>query len=155
MKLKNVCSGWWIAALAAVLDRITKIWAPAHPLEVRGLFRFRSALMNSGVAFSFLENAGWALTVLIAILVIAVVAWLVCERDMPKAQRIGLWLIVGGGIGNLYDRIVYGAVIDFIEITFMHFAVFNLADVCVCVGAAIAILGMLIGEKRKNAGKTV
>ena len=65
MKLKNACKGWWIAALAAGADRLTKIWAPAHPAEISGVVRFRPALLNSGVAFSFLENAGWVLTALV------------------------------------------------------------------------------------------
>lgn len=155
MKLKNACKGWWIAALAAGADRLTKIWAPAHPAEISGVVRFRPALLNSGVAFSFLENAGWVLTALITILVLCVVAWLVRKSDMPRIQRIGLWLIAGGGLGNLYDRITYGAVIDFIELTFVKFAVFNVADACICVGAALAIVGMCIEEKRKNAGKAV
>ena len=62
---------------------------------------------------------------------------------------------MGGGLGNLYDRLIYGAVIDFIEVTFVRFAVFNVADICICVGAALAMIAMLMEEKCKNAGKAV
>ena len=154
MKLKNACRGGWVALLVAAADRASKAWLPAHSDEIPGLVRFRTVL-NTGVAFSFLENAGWALVAFIAALVVGVTAWLMLDANMPRLQRIGLWLIVGGGLGNLYDRLVYDAVIDFIEVTFVRFAVFNVADICICVGAALAIIAMLMEEKRKNAGKAV
>ncbi len=151
MNLKSACKGGWIALLTAVSDRLTKIIVPEHPFEIQGVVRFRTALLNSGVAFSFLSNAGWLLTAFIAAVLLCITAWLFLKPDMQKTQRVGLWLLAGGALGNLYDRLVYGAVIDFIELTFVRFAVFNLADICICVGAGLTILGMLIEEKRKNA----
>ena len=68
--------------------------------------------------------------------------------DAPGLFRAGLWLIAGGGLGNLYDRLAYGRVIDFLEPAFVRFAVFNVADVCVCVGAALAMLSVVLGELR-------
>ena len=151
MNLKNVCRGGWIALLAAGLDRLTKVFAPEHPFEIQGIVCFRTAVFNSGMAFSFLSNAGWVLTICIGAILLCVVAWLFARPDMQKTQRVGLWLLAGGALGNLYDRLVYGAVIDFIELIFVQFAVFNLADICICVGAGLVILGMLIEEKHKNA----
>ena len=60
MKLKSACRGGWIALLAAAADRASKAWMSGHSGEIPGLVRFRTVL-NTGVAFSFLENAGWAL----------------------------------------------------------------------------------------------
>ena len=154
MKLKSACRGGWIALLAAAADRASKAWISGHSGEIPGLARFRTVL-NTGVAFSFLENAGWALAAFIAALVVGVTAWLTLDANMPRLQRTGLWLIVGGGLGNLYDRLFYGAVIDFIEVAFVRFAVFNVADICICVGAALAMIAMLMEEKCKNAGKAV
>ena len=153
-----VRKGLWrdggIVLLAAAADRATKIWVPEHPCEISGFLRFREAVLNTGMAFSFLSNAGWVLTALIAMLTIGVIIWLLLDGKMPKLQRIGLCLIAGGALGNLYDRIAYGAVIDFIELLFVRFAVFNVADVCICAGAGLAILAMIIEEKR-HAGKGV
>ena len=151
MNLKKASRGAWIALLTAGLDRLTKVFVPEHPFEIQGVVRFRTAILNSGVAFSFLSNAGWLLTAFIAVLLLCVTAWLLVKPDMQKMQRVGLWLLAGGALGNLYDRLVYGAVIDFIELTFVQFAVFNLADICICVGAGLTILGVLIEEKHKNA----
>ena len=54
-----------------------------------------------------------------------------------------------GGLGNLYDRIASGSVPDFIELAFVRFAVFNVADVCICVGAALAVIGSWRAERNK------
>ena len=70
-------------------------------------------------------------------------------RAGPRLLRAGLWLIVGGGLGNLYDRLTRGGVADFIELAFVRFAVFNVADICICVGAALAALGVLMTERRR------
>ena len=97
----------------------------------------------------FSEN-GAALTILTAVLIAAVVAWLsIRPEEQPKAVRAGLWLMAGGGLGNLYDRLVYGSVIDFIDPIFVRFAVFNPADAFICVGAALAFVALLRDERRR------
>ena len=91
-----------------------------------------------------------ALTILTAVLIAAVVAWLsIRPEEQPKAVRVGLWLMAGGGLGNLYDRLVYGSVIDFIDPIFVRFAVFNPADAFICVGAALAFVALLRDERRR------
>ena len=57
--------------------------------------------------------------------------------------------MAGGGLGNLYDRLVYGSVIDFIDPIFVRFAVFNPADAFICVGAALAFVALLRDEHRR------
>ena len=63
--------------------------------------------------------------------------------------RLSLTLVLAGGLGNLIDRALYGAVVDYIELTFMTFPVFNFADVCVTVGAALFALFTLLPGKRE------
>ena len=70
----------------------------------------------------------------------------------PKLMRTGFWMIVGGGLGNLLDRLIYGSVTDFLELEFAHFAIFNVADVFVCLGAALAATGILLAERSKGGG---
>ena len=62
-------------------------------------------------------------------------------------------LVLGGGIGNLIDRIAEGRVVDYINLLFMRFAVFNFADICVCVGMGLWILAIILEERRNPEGK--
>lgn len=156
MRLKRGCSGIWIAALAAVADRISKALvtgaAGKRPLRWPGLVNIRP-VANTGVAFSMFSGSGLALTVVTALLIVGLAAWLMLRPEgQPPAARIGLWMVVGGGLGNLYDRVVYGHVIDFIELDFVRFAVFNVADVAICLGAAVAAVAFLLSERKKESG---
>ena len=154
MNLKSACSGAWIALLAAAVDRVGKSLMLRHePGEIvrvlPGIVQFRRTA-NTGMAFSLFSENGAALTILTAVLVAAVVVWLsIRPEEQPKAVRAGLWLMAGGGLGNLYDRLVYGSVIDFIDPLFVRFAVFNPADAFICVGAALAFVALLRDERRK------
>lgn len=154
MKLKSACSGAWIALLAAAVDRVGKSLMLRHePGEIvrviPGIVQFRRTA-NTGMAFSLFSENGAALTILTAVLIAAVVIWLsIRPEEQPKAVRAGLWLMAGGGLGNLYDRLVYGSVIDFIDPIIVRFAVFNPADAFICVGAALAFVAMLRDERRR------
>ena len=152
MRLKQGCRGWWIALGAALADRLTKLlvaeFGPEHggPL-IPGILNLRP-VENRGIAFSMLSGKGLGLVLFTAALIAGLVAWLVAHPDAPTLLRTGLWLIAGGGLGNLYDRLAMGSVSDFIELAFMHFAVFNVADVCICVGAGLVLLGSLTGDRK-------
>lgn len=157
MRLKQGCKGAWIAVLAAVLDRISKAWALGTKVNrpmIPGILNARY-MENTGMAFSMFSSQSLALTVLTIVLILALVSWLLAKPGEPKLFRGALWLIVGGGLGNLYDRLVYGYVIDFIELAFVRFAVFNVADACICVGGGLAVLAMIMEEfrGRKAHGK--
>ena len=119
--------------------------------ELPGVVSIRPAF-NTGAAFSAFSGGGWALTLVTALLIALLAGWLIARPErQPKWARVGLWLIIGGGLGNLYDRIAYGGVTDFIELRFVRFAVFNLADVAICLGAVIAAVALLIDERRKES----
>ena len=152
MQSKRGCSGAWIAALAVAADQISKA------LVVRG---GATALLpgivavhptaNTGMAFSMLSGRGLLLIILTAALVAALAGWLILSRrPQPSGLRAGLWLIVGGGLGNLIDRIAFGHVIDFNELEFIHFAVFNVADMAICIGAAAVAISVILDERRKE-----
>ena len=145
----------WVLVLVA-LDRLTKIWAVRGLQGARGgvmdalpgVFRFSYA-QNTGVAFSMLANGRWLVVALNALLILGVFTYLIVKKPRSRLLRLGLLMVAAGGIGNLIDRIALGYVIDFIEFTFMRFAVFNVADICVSVGAALSALYFL----RKGAGE--
>ncbi|MBQ3270540.1 MAG: signal peptidase II [Clostridia bacterium] len=152
MRLRQGCKGAWIALLAALLDRLTKLavarFAPRGCALVPGVVNLRP-VENRGMAFSMLSGQTLALTLVTAALIAALAGWLIARPESPRLLRAGLWLIVGGGLGNLYDRLTRGGVADFIELAFVRFAVFNVADICICVGAALAALGVLMTERRR------
>ena len=131
MQLKEGCRGAWIALAAALCDRLSKLAAAQLPAGVvklvPGVINLRR-VENRGIAFSMLSGQGLALIVLTALVVAALVVWLLARPKAPRLARAGLWLIVGGGLGNLYDRVTCGAVSDFIDLAFVRFAVFNVAD---------------------------
>ena len=154
MRLRRGCRGWWIALLAALIDRLTKRLAANLPAGGRtlipGVVDLRR-VQNRGMAFSMLSGQSLLLAILTALLIAGIVGWLVCRPDAGRLYRAGLWLIVGGGLGNLYDRLTAGCVLDFIELTFVRFAVFNVADMCICVGAALAVLGSVTPKRAGEA----
>jgi len=140
----------WIVLPVLAADRITKVIAAALEgkcVLIPGILNARY-VENTGIAFSMLSGGGIWLILLTALLVAGLALWLIMRPDEPKMLRLGIWLIIGGGLGNLYDRIVYGSVIDFFELAFMRFAVFNVADACICIGAGLAVLAMFLDEMR-------
>ncbi|MEA4898079.1 MAG: signal peptidase II [Christensenellaceae bacterium] len=148
---------WWIGpAIMLSVDRLTKLWAERilQPIgttdALPGLFRFTYA-RNTGAAFSMLSGNNWALALVNGVMIAVVLTLLFRAKGLNRLTRWGLLLVATGGLGNLIDRLVYGYVIDFIELTFMRFAVFNLADVLVSAGTVLAASGMLIGDKKGRA----
>lgn len=133
---------WLWGAAALLLDRATKITlgsGSGGPL-IPGILSIRP-VNNTGMAFSLLSDHPWLLTGLTAAVLMALLACLFLAQDLPRLTRAGLWLVVGGGLGNLIDRLLYGHVVDFLKLEFVNFAIFNFADVCVVLGAALAAIG--------------
>jgi len=157
VRLRQGCRGMWIVPLVLAADRITKVIATAltgvHVL-IPGIINARY-VKNTGIAFSMFSGGGLWLILFTALLIAGLSLWLIAWPNEPRLFRCGIWLIVAGGLGNLYDRMAYGYVIDFFELAFMRFAVFNVADACICIGAGLALLALFLDEIRigKNGPK--
>ena len=158
MRLRQGCRLAWLAVPAVIIDRLLKRAAAAAlaPAGVRaaipGVLSW-AYTENRGAAFSMLsDRAPWLLIALTAALIVAIVVYLLTHPGEPALERAGLWLIAGGGLGNLWDRLLYGRVIDFIRFDFVRFAVFNPADVFVCAGAGLVVLSVILTEWRKAHG---
>lgn len=150
-----------IAVVVIVLDRVTKIWITNHVGIGQGIviyphiFRI-THLLNTGAAFSLFESfrsPGLVRNVLVAFSVVAVAVVLALIWKMGQqlnATTIALALILGGAIGNMYDRIRYAYVVDFIEIHIFryHWPDFNVADSAIVVGACLLLLEMLKPQKQ-------
>ncbi len=152
----------WVSAAVLLLDQSTKLLADAmlamhQPIPVVPMFAL-TKVYNPGAAFSFLGDAsGWqrwffvALTLAISLFLLN---WL--RRLGPQDGRIALALalILGGAVGNLIDRLVYGYVIDFLDVYYgdWHWPTFNVADSAIFIGASLLILDALMGHKKTAAG---
>ena len=157
-------SRWFLRSAAVViLDYVTKVavLAAFAPGEGRALTPFFNLVLvfNKGAAFSFLATAqGWQTLFFSAIAVVAaiVISFLIVKSENKILFCAGLALILGGALGNLYDRVVYGHVVDFLDFhaAGWHFPAFNVADSAITVGAGILILESFLrpGEE-KAAGE--
>lgn len=143
----------WISALVFLADFLTKFLALNYLTEYRSLPIFPgfnlTLAYNKGAAFSFLSDAsGWQSWFfgLLAVFVCSVI--LVWLKKTPREKRwinIALSLVLGGALGNLFDRMYYGHVIDFLDfyISYLHWPAFNLADSAICVGAIMLLRDMI------------
>lgn len=142
----------WLAVLVIVIDLGTKAMATAwlsygQPVPVMPLFNL-TLLHNTGAAFSFLAGAdGWQrwFFVILALGVSGVlVRWLSTLRQHETWMAIAIVLILGGALGNVYDRIVHGYVVDFLHFYWggYHFPAFNVADTAISIGAVMLIIDM-------------
>ncbi len=110
-------------------------------------------VQNRGAAFGMLANNRWVFMIIstVAIAAMSVYLFKFCTESM--LTKTGFALIIGGGIGNMIDRIILGYVIDMIDCRFIDFYVFNIADSCVCVGAGIVALGFILSAVKEYKSK--
>ncbi len=135
----------WIALLVMAIDRYSKMWVVDHltyqePLKVLPFFDLTLSF-NRGAAFSFLHTASgwqnWFLGGLAIIVSVLVICWLAKLSARAYWMNTALCFVLGGALGNAWDRILYGYVVDFLSFHLgnWHFAIFNVADSAICVGA--------------------
>lgn len=145
----RIGAGGGLAALFIVLDRLTK--AAVLGAVVNGEF-YRAVLPgvlglryveNTGAAFSLGEGHGYAFVALAAAVCVTVAAYLWRARAVSRLEVVGLGMVVGGAIGNAVDRLLYGFVVDFLATEFIEFPVFNVADIGITVGVALAFIGFM------------
>lgn len=145
-----------IAIIAGIIgiDQLTKWLAvvylqgePSFPLW-REVLHF-TYVENRGMAFGMLKDHRWVFMVFSTVAIIALTVYLFRFRPEGRWMQISMAFIIGGGIGNMIDRIFLGYVIDFIDFTLIDFAVFNVADSFVCVGAGMMIVALVIDLVRE------
>jgi signal peptidase II len=151
----------WVSGVVLVLDQCSKLLADAglalhESVAVMPMLAIRKAY-NSGAAFSFLDDAGgwqrWLFIVLAVAVIGILLAWL---RRLPSDQVRAAWalaLILGGALGNLIDRVVYGHVIDFIDVYYgsWHWPTFNVADSAISVGALLLVVDAIVGHRKETS----
>ena len=155
-------SRWFaIAATILLLDQLTKLWIMTH--FTLGDSRYISSFFNlvrahnEGAAFSFLSDAGgwqrWFFTFLSTAISLVIIVWLVRLPRQKIIEAVALSLILGGALGNLYDRVTLGYVVDFLDFHWAgwHFAAFNVADMAISVGAGLIIIDALFFAEKSSA----
>ncbi len=153
----------WLSGGVIVCDQASKhlaeaLLVPHQPVGVLPFFDWYLTY-NTGAAFSFLADAGgwqrWLFTGLALVISAIIVQWL---RTLPREETLtalALALILGGAIGNLIDRLVFGHVIDYIQVWLgsYPFPAFNIADAAISVGAVLLIFASIGGAgKPRTAG---
>jgi len=146
------------AAVVALLDQLTKqlVLRTLQPADSIVVAPFVNLVLwfNRGAAFSFLaDGEGWQRLFLIGVALVAVVVivWLLARHRTELLFCTGLMLVLGGAVGNLWDRVLHGHVIDFVLLHAggYHWPAFNLADSAITVGAAMIIIdGFRQGRKQ-------
>ena len=142
-----------LAAVAALvgIDQLIKLWA-VQALQPVGAMPFiphvveLRFVLNQGMAFSLLSGKQLFLIIATSAALLAVAYGLFFRSRGKRLQQAALVLVLGGGIGNLIDRVLNGEVVDYINLLFMRFAVFTVADICVCVGVALWVLVIFLDE---------
>jgi len=148
-----------LSLLIIVLDQASKLWVVANFDLYESIALLPGVnftyVHNTGAAFSFLSSAGgWQRWFFVAIGLVATVVFLVWLWKLKTSERwmaVTLSLILGGAIGNLYDRIAYSYVIDFIDVYYEshHWPVFNIADSAISIGVVMMLIDTFKGEESK------
>ena len=132
-----------------VVDQISKFIAATYLTKVDTVPIIKDVLHltyveNRGAAFGILKNHRWIFITISALAIIVITVILFKGAVENRLQCFSLALIVSGGIGNMIDRLLLGYVVDFIDFRLINFAVFNLADSIVCIGAGILIFSLIV-----------
>ena len=146
-----------IAALLIAVDQMVKNWASEVLIKgeipvIENVLYFKYA-ENTGVAFSMFSDNRWILVGVTSVMLIVVLAFFLSGKVTSKLELLSLSLIMAGGIGNLIDRISLGYVVDFIDVRIINFAIFNIADMCITIGAALICVAVFLSEKKGKSGK--
>jgi signal peptidase II len=157
-------TGWrflWLAVLVLALDQYTKNLVLEkielyQSIQVLPFFNL-THVYNFGAAFSFLHDAGgwqrWFFTIIAFAVSGLVLWWLKQTTKQQVILPIAFSLIIGGALGNAFDRLVHGYVIDFLVLYYQdwYWPAFNVADSAICLGAVLLIIDMIINKEEEHA----
>lgn len=147
-----------IAAISIMIDQIVKIIIRTKiklntsiPL-IPNIFNL-TYVENKGAAFSILQNTQIFLIIIGLVFLYVIDYYIKKEKKFDKLNIIALGLIIGGIIGNLVDRILLHAVVDYLDFTLINFPIFNIADSCITIGVILFIISIIkeeIDSKKNN-----
>jgi signal peptidase II len=152
----------WLSFLVVVLDQVSKqlverSFALHESMELLPFLNL-TLVYNKGAAFSFLsDQGGWQRWVFVGLALVVIPVLVNWVRHLGRQERgiaVALSLIVGGAVGNLIDRALFGHVIDFIDAYYgqRHWPAFNVADSAIVIGVVFMLVDVLRGSRRKADG---
>ena len=139
--------------IGLILDRLSKSYVINNFIEnpYQGKLLNFTYLENRGAAFGILQDSRLFFIILTLVIVAALVYYFVKNyKKNHKILNIALAMIISGAIGNFYDRLFQGYVVDFIEFAFVKFPVFNIADIFVTLGSFLMIIYLIFFEESEN-----
>ena len=149
----------WLSVVVIALDQLSKqlVEATFMLYETLPLLPFFNLTLayNEGAAFSFLSDQGgwqrWLFSGLALVVTTVLVVWLARLRS-ERLLAVSLSLVIGGAVGNLIDRVLFGHVIDFLDLYYgqWHWPVFNIADAAITLGVVLMFLDALLEQKAKG-----
>ena len=156
ISIKRILPSSLFVALIFILDRLTKhlileLSQPLNELNIQvNSFLSFNLVWNDGIAFgllSFKENFFYEVVTILIIIVSLLVLWFALRTK--GIEKFGFLMILGGALGNLFDRMYYSSVIDFIDISYnnYHWFIFNVADIFICVGVMLLIILEISSKK--------
>lgn len=141
-----------IIILGLILDRVSKVYAINNFIEnpIEGPLINLTYLENRGAAFGILQDKRlFFLLITIAIVCYLLYYFYKSYKANPTILNVSLSMIIAGALGNFYDRLINGYVVDFIEFSFFNFPVFNIADIFVTLGCALMIIYIIFIHEDK------
>lgn len=154
MKLKKLPLREYIIISAIIIggivvDQLTKLLATLYLEPVGTVPIIKDAVhltyhTNRGAAWGMMADSRWIFMTVSTVAIIAMLIFLYGGLSERRIYTVSVAMIISGGIGNMIDRILFGAVVDFIDFRIIDFPIFNGADSFVCVGAAILILALIM-----------
>ena len=144
-----------LAAAVVALDQLAKYLTVLHiPLGghvpvIPGIFHL-TYTQNTGAAFSMMEGKLWLFYIITAVFVALVVLCIAKKWVTSRGSLLSLAAITGGAVGNLIDRMTQGFVVDMIEVEFMRFAVFNVADCFITCGAVALVIFVFLEDRKEK-----
>ena len=148
-----------MSTVLVVLDQFFKVLAmdklePIGSLPVIPDIFHLTYIENRGAAFGMMEGKKWVLIGLTAaVLLVAVLLVLAGKLENNNHLLFSVCTIIGGGVGNLIDRIYRGFVVDYVHLKLINFAVFNFADICVTLGTVWLLLYLILDMKKEASGE--
>lgn len=130
------------------LDQLTKYLAvtylePVHSVPIIEDVLHLTYVENKGAAFGMLSDSRWVFMIISTVAIIGLLLYLFSGNVKGRIYAVAIAMVISGGIGNMIDRFMLGYVVDFIDFCLIDFAVFNLADSFVCIGAGLIILALV------------
>ena len=148
-----------VTVLVVGLDQLTKLLTLHYLPSTGDTFAFIPKVLNftyienRGAAFGMLADKRWVFILISIVAIVVMIAFIIIKKPKDALLCTSVSMIVGGGIGNMIDRIFRGYVVDMIDVQFIDFYVFNVADSAVCVGCGLLILYTILDEIRQKKAK--